>query len=64
MESSRLTQDVIQQANVTICLNNIEQVDDLDFCTIICNMAKYMLEVQGYYMFKHKNSQILIALKS
>lgn len=58
-----LNREVIEMANVTICLKNIEQVDDLDFCTIICNMIKYMLKSQGYYMFKHKNSQILIVLK-
>lgn len=58
-----LSREIIEMANITICLNSIEQVDDLDFCTIICNMTKYMLEKQGYYMFKHKNSQILIALK-
>jgi len=63
MESSSLTQEIIQMANITICIKSIKQVDDLDFCTIICNMAKYIIKSQGYYMFKHKNSQILIVLK-
>lgn len=63
MAKSKLTQEDIQSADVIICLKKIEQVNDLGFCTIICNMTKYMLKYQGFYGFKHNNSKILIVLK-
>jgi len=64
MTKSKLTQEDIQAADVTICLKKIEQMKDLSFCTIITNMASYMIKRQGFYGFKHNNSKILIVLKN